>query len=95
MLLIFTLRRPDVFQVDDFGVREGYRLLHGLAAQPKPKAFADIGKAYAPHRTLASLYLWRAADEVKKPGTVLSKDRNHKTRPFPWESPRLEGALCI
>lgn len=73
MLLIFTLRRPDVFPVDDFGVREGYRRLHGLETQPKPKAFAEIGKIYAPHRTLASLYLWRAADEVKKPGTVLSK----------------------
>ncbi|MDE2458389.1 MAG: DNA-3-methyladenine glycosylase 2 family protein [Rhodospirillales bacterium] len=73
MLLIFTLRRPDVFPVDDFGVREGYRLLHGLAEQPKPKAFAEIGKSYAPHRTLAALYLWRAADEMKKPGMVLSQ----------------------
>ena len=38
MLLIFTLGRPDVLPVDDFGVREGYRVLHGLDAQPKPKA---------------------------------------------------------
>ncbi|HTQ72079.1 MAG TPA: DNA-3-methyladenine glycosylase [Acidocella sp.] len=73
MLLIFTLRRPDVFPVDDFGVREGYRLLHALEQQPKPKAFAEIGKAFAPYRTLASLYLWRAADEMKKPGAALSK----------------------
>ncbi|WP_298221806.1 DNA-3-methyladenine glycosylase [Acidocella sp.] len=73
MLLIFTLRRPDVFPVDDFGVREGYRLLHMLDMQPKPKALAEIGKAYAPHRTLAALYLWRAADEMKKPSTTLSK----------------------
>ncbi|MBU6448251.1 MAG: DNA-3-methyladenine glycosylase 2 family protein [Rhodospirillales bacterium] len=73
MLLIFTLGRPDVFPVDDFGVREGYRLLHGLEAQPKPKAFAKIGQAYAPYRTLAALYLWRAADEMKKPGKSLSK----------------------
>ena len=73
MLLIFTLHRPDVFPVDDFGVREGYRLLHGLEAQPKPKAFAEIGKVYAPHRTLATLYLWRAADEMKKPSAKLSK----------------------
>lgn len=73
MLLIFTLRRPDVLPVDDFGVREGYRLLHGLEAQPKPKAFAEIGIAYAPHRTLATLYLWRAADEMKKPSMALSK----------------------
>ena len=73
MLLIFTLRRPDVFPVDDFGVREGYRRLHGLEAQPKPKAFAEIGKIYAPYRTLAALYLWRAADEMKKSSTKQSK----------------------
>jgi DNA-3-methyladenine glycosylase II len=65
MLLIFTLRRPDVFPVDDFGVREGYRLIHGLEAQPKPKPFAKIGELYAPHRSTAALYLWRACDLAK------------------------------
>jgi DNA-3-methyladenine glycosylase II len=67
MLLIFTLRRPDVFPVDDFGVREGYRLIHGLDAQPKPKTFAKIGELYAPHRSTAALYLWRACDLAKPP----------------------------
>ncbi|BAJ82308.1 MULTISPECIES: DNA-3-methyladenine glycosylase [Acidiphilium] len=65
MLLIFTLGRPDVFPVDDFGVREGYRLIHGLEAQPKPRAFAAIGEAYAPYRSTAAWYLWRAADRAK------------------------------
>jgi DNA-3-methyladenine glycosylase II len=62
MLLIFSLNRKDVFPVDDFGVREGYRLIHKLSAQPKPKAFALLGQAYAPHRSLAARYLWKAAD---------------------------------
>lgn len=66
MLLIFTLGRPDVFPVDDFGVREGYRLIHGLETQPKPRAFAKIGEAYAPYRSTAAWYLWRAADRGKK-----------------------------
>jgi DNA-3-methyladenine glycosylase II len=65
MLLIFTLRRPDVFPIDDFGVREGYRLIHGLEAQPKPKNFAVIGELYAPFRSTAALYLWRACDLAK------------------------------
>ena len=43
MLLIFTLGRPDVLPVDDFGVRDGYRHLYGLEVQPKPKALAEIG----------------------------------------------------
>jgi DNA-3-methyladenine glycosylase II len=66
MLLIFTLGRPDVLPVDDFGVREGYRVLHGLDAQPKPKALAELGLAWAPYRSLATWYLYRAADEARK-----------------------------
>jgi DNA-3-methyladenine glycosylase II len=70
MLLIFTLGRPDVLPVDDFGVREGYRVLHGLDAQPKPKALAEIGLAWAPFRSLATWYLYRAAEEAKKQGPM-------------------------
>jgi len=66
MLLIFTLGRPDVLPVDDFGVREGYRLLHGLQAQPRPRDLATIGEAWAPWRSFAAWYLWRAADEAKR-----------------------------
>lgn len=65
MLLIFTLGRPDVLPVDDFGVREGFRLLHGLQAQPKPRKFAEHGAIWAPYRSTAAWYLWRAADEHK------------------------------
>ena len=65
MLLIFTLGRKDVLPIDDFGVREGYRLLHGLEAQPKPRALGEIGAVWAPHRSTAAWYLWRAADEHK------------------------------
>ena len=37
MLLIFTLGRPDVLPVDDFGVREGYWIAYGRRKQPTPK----------------------------------------------------------
>jgi DNA-3-methyladenine glycosylase II len=66
MLLIFTLGRTDVLPVDDFGVREGYRLAAGLAEQPKPRALKEIGQAWAPFRTTAAWYLWRAADLHKE-----------------------------
>ena len=65
MLLIFTLGRPDVFPVDDFGVREGYRVVHDLDVQPKPKPLAGLAEAYAPYRSTAALYYWRAADLAK------------------------------
>ncbi len=66
MLLIFTLGRADVLPVDDFGVREGYRLAAGLEAQPKPRDFAAIGEAWSPYRTTAAWYFWRAADLAKE-----------------------------
>ena len=65
MLLMHTLGRPDILPVDDFGVREGYRLLHNLDTQPKPRDLATLGQIYAPHRTTAAWYLWRAVDQAK------------------------------
>jgi DNA-3-methyladenine glycosylase II len=65
-MLLMNMGRPDILPVDDFGVREGYRLLHRLEAQPKPKVLAELGQPWAPHRSTAAWYLWRAADEAKK-----------------------------
>lgn len=65
-MLLMDMGRPDVLPVDDFGVREGYRLLHNLELQPKPKALAELGLPWAPYRSTAAWYLWRAADEGKK-----------------------------
>ncbi|WP_239479265.1 DNA-3-methyladenine glycosylase family protein [Lichenicola cladoniae] len=65
MLLIFSLGRKDVMPVDDFGVREGYRLIKRLEMQPKPRVLAGIAQAWSPHRSVAAWYLWRASDEGK------------------------------
>jgi DNA-3-methyladenine glycosylase II len=62
MLLMFQLRRPDVLPVDDFGVREGFRLAYGLKKMPAPKVLALYGARWSPHRTAAAWYLWRAVD---------------------------------
>lgn len=62
MLLIFRLGRPDILPIDDLGVRKGAQVLDGLDEPPKPKALLVRGEAWAPYRTLASLYLWRVAD---------------------------------
>jgi DNA-3-methyladenine glycosylase II len=42
MYLIFTLGRPDVLPVDDFGVRSGYRVAFNLPEMPKPKELPGI-----------------------------------------------------
>jgi len=65
MLLMFTLNRPDILPVDDFGIREGYRLLYGKRVQPKPRRLATLGARWAPYRTTASWYLWRYVEHVR------------------------------
>ena len=65
MLLIFKLGRPDVLPVDDFGVRNGYRVAFGLAAMPSPKELLALGERWRPHGTTAAWFLWRAADAAK------------------------------
>lgn len=62
MLLIFQLGRPDVLPVDDFGVRNGFRLAYKKRGLPKPQALLNFGKRWRPYATTAAWYLWRAAD---------------------------------
>lgn len=65
MLLMFHLGRPDVLPVDDFGVRKGYMLAFKKRDMPTPKQLKAYGEKWAPYRSVASWYLWRAADEAK------------------------------
>ena len=74
MLLMFQLGRPDVLPVDDFGIRNGFRLSFGLRKMPAPKALALFGERWAPHRSTAAWYLWRAVElhrhgKLPKPST--------------------------
>jgi DNA-3-methyladenine glycosylase II len=68
MLLIFQLGRPDVLPVDDFGVRNGFRIAYGKRSMPKPREVLRYGERWKPYRTAAAWYLWRAADRAKKSG---------------------------
>jgi len=73
MLLIFQLGRPDVLPVDDFGVRQGFRLAYGLTDVPKPKELLLHGERWRPYRTTAAWYLWQIVDRIK--ATQASRDR--------------------
>lgn len=65
MLLMFRLGRPDVLPVDDYGIRKGFQVAYLKRALPAPKDVAKHGARWAPHRSAASWYLWRAADGRK------------------------------
>ena len=61
MFLIFSLARPDVFAVDDYGLRAAIKRLYNLPDLPKPAPMREIAEPWHPYRSYASLYLWRAA----------------------------------
>jgi DNA-3-methyladenine glycosylase II len=66
MMLMFQLQRPDVLPVDDFGVRNGFRLAYRLRGMPTPRALAQFGERWKPFRSLAAWYLWRANDLARR-----------------------------
>lgn len=67
MLLIFKLGRLDVLPADDFGVRKGFAVTYRRLDLPKRQELLDHGERWRPYRSVASWYLWRAADGAKTP----------------------------
>ena len=64
MFLIFNLRRPDVWPVDDIGLQKAVALHYLGGERPTPKALRQHGARHAPWRTVATWYLWRSLDPV-------------------------------
>lgn len=63
MLLMFSLGRRDILSFGDFGIRRGLCRIHGLAEEQLTKnKFEEYRSLYAPHGTVASLYLWAAGN---------------------------------
>jgi 3-methyladenine DNA glycosylase/8-oxoguanine DNA glycosylase len=67
MLMMFTLCRPDIMPVTDYGVRKGFQVLYRKRALPTPKQLLKLTEKWRPHRSVAALYLWRIAETAKKP----------------------------
>lgn len=64
MQLIFLLDRPDVFPVADVGVRRGFERVLGLDEKASPELMLERARRWAPYRSVASWYLWRAVDQT-------------------------------
>src|SRR5882757_9567013 len=63
MFLMFRLGRPDVLPIHDLGIRKGFQIVYGHEDVPKPLVILEYGERWRPYRSIASWYLWRAADE--------------------------------
>lgn len=65
MILIFTLGRPDVFPLDDFGIQQGMIRLFQLqeaAGRPLKNKMQVLSEPWQPYRSLAARYLWHWKD---------------------------------
>lgn len=62
IILIFRLGRPDVLPVSDLGVRKGFRRAFGMRGLPAAVTMTRRGERWRPYRSVASWYLWRAAE---------------------------------
>lgn len=62
MLLMFCLDRPDVWPIDDLGLRRAVRRFLHLPADPDRETLLALGERYRPYRTFASWFLWRSLE---------------------------------
>jgi DNA-3-methyladenine glycosylase II len=62
MLLMFSLGRPDVLPVGDYGIRKGVQALYGLPELPERAELERVASRWRPWRSVASWYVWRYAD---------------------------------
>jgi len=62
MFLMFTLRRPDVLPVGDYGVQSAIKKHYRKRKLPRPKDMEKIARVWVPYRSIASWYLWRSMD---------------------------------
>lgn len=65
MILMFSLDRPDIFPVDDLGIRQAMIRLYHIEETGKAliTRLNDIASPWKPYRTYACRYLWRWKDQ--------------------------------
>jgi DNA-3-methyladenine glycosylase II len=64
MFLMFALGRPDVFSAGDLGLVRAMETIYGLSRNPPRTSLLAIAEKWSPHRTYASMLLWRSRAKV-------------------------------
>lgn len=64
MILMFSLRRPDILPLDDYGVRSAIIDLYQVEEKGKAlrQRLTEIASPWRPYRSYASRYLWKYKD---------------------------------
>jgi DNA-3-methyladenine glycosylase II len=73
MVLLFTLHRPDILPTGDLGIRKGFQVAYKLRSMPTKTHMERIAQPWREHASVASWYLWRAADETSPLRRTLKK----------------------
>jgi DNA-3-methyladenine glycosylase II len=68
MFLIFSLGRPDVLPVADFGLRAGVQRQYKLRKLPDRDRLTELAEAWRPYRSIATWYIWRSLGAVPQSG---------------------------
>jgi DNA-3-methyladenine glycosylase II len=74
MQLMFSLGRPDVFPVGDLGIRKGMRALFG--EDLTRTEMVEVAERWSPFRSYASLYLWRADEDITESVGEATKEQS-------------------
>ncbi len=72
MVLMFALRRPDVFPVLDLGIQQGMMALYNVNLEKKEllKELENIARPWSPYQSYASLAIWRYKDLQKRTNEI-------------------------
>lgn len=65
MIMIFSLKRPDVFSMGDIGLRNAISNLYQVDRDDFTK-IVKISKKWKPYRSIASRYLWKSLNNEPK-----------------------------
>ena len=72
MQLLFAFGRKDVFPVGDLGIRKGFEaVVGGGYSRAEMQEYAE---RWSPYRSYASLYLWRASEDIAESVAEVSED---------------------
>jgi DNA-3-methyladenine glycosylase II len=65
MFCMFSLARPDIWPVGDYGVRAGWSIVHGDDELVTPRELLELGERLRPHRSAVAWYCWRAVEDAR------------------------------
>lgn len=63
MFLMFSLKRVDIFPMDDLGIQNGIKEVYGMRRRPGREEMLELSERWRPYRSVAALYLWRSQDQ--------------------------------